>query len=419
MTAYLLECIDCGKHHLPTDAKYLCPTCGTKRKEMEPLSGLLRCIYDYETATKFFTEESLSQNKAEGFERWAPLLPLESMTSLPPLLISATPLRAADKLADEFGLDSLWLKDDTVMPTASFKDRASSLVVAMAKELGHATIATASTGNAATALAGYAAAAELSSVIFVSAYAPKAKLVQIVVYGGQLILLDTNYDGAYELSIQACDELGWYNRNTAYNPFTVEGKKTAAFEIWEQLEYHAPDWVIVPTGDGVIAAGIEKGFSDLAAMRLIERVPRLALVQAAGCKPIVKAFESGADEIVPEQNPKTIADSIQVGVPRAGRWLLKALRTTNGVALAVDDGEILNAISELGHTSGIFAEPAAAASIAGLKKLVADGIIGSDDTVVALITGSGLKDVSAVMKAMQIPNPIEPTLDAVKRMLKF
>ncbi len=419
MTAHLLECIDCGKHHLPTDAKYLCPSCGKKRKDMEPLPGLLRCIYDYETIAKLFTEESLSQNKAKGLDRWAHLLPVEHVESLPALITSATPLRSADKLAAEFEIDNLWLKDDTVMPTASYKDRASSLVVAMAKEHGHVTVATASTGNAATALAAHAAAEELRSVIFVPADAPTAKLAQIAAYGGQLILLDTNYDGAYEISIQACDEFGWYNRNTAYNPFTVEGKKTAAFEIWEQLEYNAPDWVIIPTGDGVIAAGIEKGFSDLAAMGLIERVPKLAFVQAEGCKPIVRAFESKSDEIVAERNPQTIADSISVGVPRAGRWALKALRMTNGVAVAVHDEEILSAILKLGSTSGVFAEPAAAASIAGLTKLCADGTIGSADTVVALITGSGLKDVPAAMRVMEIPKPIAPTLEAVKRRLKL
>lgn len=386
---------------------------------MQPLPGLLRCVYDYDLVAKVLNEERLADVESRGFDRWAPLLPLETVESLPQLITYETPLRPADRLGDELGIDELWLKDDTVMPTASFKDRASALVVAVAVERGYKTIATASTGNAATALAGQAAWAELESVIFVPADAPAAKLAQIAVFGGRLLPLKTNYDGAFELSIEACDAFGWYNRNTAYNPYTVEGKKTAALEIWEQLEYEAPDWVIVPTGDGVIAAGIEKGFSDLKAMGLIDRLPRLALVQAEGCQPIVRAFESGADEITPELKPKSIADSIRVGVPRAGRWVMKALKITDGVAIAVSDEEILRAITLLGSTTGVFAEPAAAASIAGLKKLRAEGKIARDDTVVALITGSGLKDVPAAMKAVEIPASIKPDLDVVKATLGY
>jgi len=419
MTAHLLECMDCGKRHLPTEARYLCPDCGAARRPMQPLPGLLRCVYDYEIVSRTLNEERLADVESTGFERWAPLLPLETAESLPKLITTQTPLRAAVRLGDELGIDELWLKDDTVMPTASFKDRASALVVAVAVERGYKTVATASTGNAATALAGQAAWAELESVIFVPADAPVAKLAQIAVFGGRLVPLATTYDGAFELSIEACDAFGWYNRNTAYNPYTVEGKKTAALEIWEQLEYEAPDWVVIPTGDGVIAAGIEKGFSDLRAMGLIDRVPRLAIVQASGCQPIVKAFESGADEIVPELKPKSVADSIRVGVPRAGRWVIKALKATDGAAVAVSEDEILESIRLLGSTTGIFAEPAAAASIAGLKRLRAEGKIESDDTVVALITGSGLKDVPAAMNAVEIPKAVKPDLASVRSYLKL
>ena len=224
MTAHLLECIDCGKRHLPTEAKYLCPDCGEKRKPMQPLPGLLRCIYDYDLVAKVFNEERLAEEKERGFARWAPLLPLDFASSLPKLVTCETPLRPADRLGAEFGVDQLWLKDDTVMPTASFKDRASAIVVAVARERGYRTIATASTGNAATALAGHAAWVELESVIFVPEDAPKAKLAQIAVFGAKLVPLKTNYDGAFELSIEACDAFGWYNRNSAYNPYTVEGQ---------------------------------------------------------------------------------------------------------------------------------------------------------------------------------------------------
>ena len=327
-------------------------------------------------------------------------------------------MRPALKLGHILGLDDLWLKDDTGLPTASLKDRASAMVVACARERACKVVATASTGNAATALAGMAASVDLESVVFVPASAPPAKLAQIAVYGSRLIPIDGNYDQAFSLSIEACEEFDWYCRNTAYNPFTVEGKKTAALEIWEQLDYSVPDWIVVPTGDGVILAGIEKAFSDLAALNLIDRIPRLALVQASGCQPLVRAINEGREEIVPEVKPRSIADSIAVGVPRAGRWALKAISESRGAAIAVSDEEILEAMALLGRTTGIFAEPAAAASVAGVGKLLSKGIIKSDERVVALITGNGLKDVPAAMKAFTIPKPVESTIDAVRQFIK-
>lgn len=415
MISYLLQCIDCGRHSLPAEVEYLCPHCGDRRREMEPLAGLLRCIYEYDAVAREFTPEALA-GADPGLSRWLPILPVADATSFPRLITGPTPLRAAPRLRTELGLEDLWLKDDTVQPTASFKDRASAMAVAVARERDKEVIATASTGNAATALAGQAAAAGMECVIFVPAKAPPAKLAQIAAFGARLVPIDGSYDQAFELSIAACDHFGWYNRNTAYNPSTVEGKKTAALEIWEQLDRNAPEWVVVPTGDGVIAAGIEKGFSDLLAMKLIDRLPRLALIQAEGCAPIVKAFLKGG-ELAPERAPETIADSIRVGVPRAGRWAMQALAATNGVAAAVTDAEILKAIALLGRTEGIFAEPAAAAAIAGVQRLLAAGTIRSEERVVALITGSGLKDVAAAERAVAIPGPVEPDLAAVKRFL--
>jgi len=419
MKAYLLECIDCGRQYLPDAVEYLCPDCASEMGEMEPLPGLLRCIYDYDTLSKQFDPEVLGECKEEGMERWVDLLPIESEDSLPPLITSATPLRCASRLGREIGMEDLWLKDDTGLPTSSFKDRASALVVACARERERDVVATASTGNAATALAGMAASVDMESVIFVPASAPQAKLVQIAVYGGKLIPIDGNYDQAFALSIEACEKFGWYCRNTGFNPYTVEGKKSAALEIWEQLDYTAPDWVIVPTGDGVILAGIEKGFSDLAAMGLIDRIPRLAAVQADGCKPIVDTYERGDGIIKPELSPESVADSIAVGVPRAGVWAMQALKKSSGVAVAVTDEEILEAIHLIGTTTGVFAEPAAASSIAGLKRLVADRIVGEDERVVALITGNGLKDVPAASRSISFPEKVEPTIEAVEKLIKF
>jgi threonine synthase len=418
MSAYLLECIDCGRRYLPDEAKYLCPLCGESFQASQPLPGLLRCIYDYENLSRQFGPDVLAERAERGLGRWAELLPLASLESLPPLIESATPLRPALRLGQILGIDDLWLKDDTGLPTASLKDRASAMVVACARERGCEVVATASTGNAATALAGMAASVDLESVVFVPASAPPAKLAQIAIYGSRLIPIDGNYDQAFSLSIEACEEFGWYCRNTAYNPFTVEGKKTAALEIWEQLNYSVPDWIVVPTGDGVILAGIEKAFSDLAALNLIKKIPRLALIQAAGCQPLVRAINEGRDEVVPEVNPRSLADSIAVGVPRAGRWALKAIRDSKGTAIAVSDAEILEAMALLGRTTGIFAEPAASASIAGVEKLSASGMIRPDERVVALITGNGLKDVSAAMEAVSLPKPVKSTIDAVRQFIK-
>lgn len=415
--SYLLECIDCKRRYVPGEVQYLCPTCSENQKPMEPLVGILRCIYDYEAIIKRFSPSELKKRDGTTFFRFSELFPLRSTDTIPPLVVGATPLRQASHLRRAIDLENLWIKDDTVSPTASFKDRASAMVVACARERGLDAVATASTGNAATALAGMAASVGMRSIIFAPSSAPQAKLTQIVVYGGTLIPIKGTYDEAFELSIRACSEFGWYNRNTAYNPFTVEGKKTAALEIWEQLKYRAPDWVVVPTGDGVILAGIEKGFADLKALGIIDRLPRLALVQAIGCQPLVRALVHKSDCIVPEPKPRTIADSICVGVPRAGRWVLKAVADCEGAAVAVTDDEIIDAIALLGQATGVFAEPAAATAIAGLKKLVEDGTISRDECVVALITGSGLKDIPAASRAAKIGREIEPSLDAVKRFI--
>lgn len=415
--AYLFECIDCQKHFLPNEVEYLCPACSAGQQPMEPLRGLLRCVYDYAALAKGFTPEKLFLRRERGMARWIELLPLASAESIPPLMTDATPLRPAVNLRRALDLDGLMIKDDTVSPTASFKDRASALVVAVATERGCAAVATASTGNAATALAGQAASVGMKAVIFVPATAPQAKLAQIAIFGGFLIPVKGTYDEAFELSIAACREFGWYNRNTAYNPFTVEGKKTAALEIWEQLGGLAPDWVVIPTGDGVILAGIEKGFADLKALGLIDRPPRLAVVQAEGCQPIARAWREKASEIIPEKKPHTIADSISVGVPRAGRWVFKALSANGGACVVASDEEIVEAIALLGKTAGIFAEPAAATAIAGLRKLIGEGTIRRDETVVALITGSGLKDVPAASRAIEIPKAIHPTIEDVRKFI--
>ncbi|MEE9599086.1 MAG: pyridoxal-phosphate dependent enzyme, partial [Anaerolineales bacterium] len=317
------------------------------------------------------------------------------------------------------GLNQLWIKDESTNPTASFKDRASAILVARAREIGAEVIVTASTGNAGAALAGMAAAVEQDSVIFAPKTAPPAKIAQLLIYGARVILVDDNYDAAYKLSLEATEEYGWYNRNTGYNPFTAEGKKTAAYEIWEQVllsnRLNRPLCVFVSVGDGNIISGIHKGFKDLHRIGQISQIPRIFGCQSTGSAAIYNAYKSGREEIV-AVSADTLADSISVNLPSDGLRALRAATQTDGAYLAVEDQEILTALSDLGKV-GIFSEPAGATSLAGLKKALQDGLIGQDDPILVLNTGSGLKDVKAAMQGAGQAPVIQPTLEEVKKLI--
>ncbi|HEY2981054.1 MAG TPA: pyridoxal-phosphate dependent enzyme, partial [Anaerolineales bacterium] len=333
----------------------------------------------------------------------------------------------------------LWLKDESRNPTASFKDRASAVVVTRAHEIAGAdsrppVLVTASTGNAGAALAGMAAAVGQQAVILVPRSAPPAKVAQLLIYGARVILIDGSYDDAFELSVQAAQEFGWYCRNTGYNPFTAEGKKTAAFEIWEwwvqvhsdwhdqigEAADHSPLVVFVSVGDGNIISGIHKGLKDLLALGWIKRMPRLIGVQAEGSASVYNAFTAGGETIAPV-NAQTLADSISVNLPRDGVRAVRAARETNGTYIAVSDAEILRAVADLGRI-GIFAEPAGAAAYAGLVKAAASGAVRGDDPVLVLNTGSGLKDIRAALQSVESSAQgeapiIEPTLQALQRVI--
>jgi len=319
----------------------------------------------------------------------------------------------------ELGLKQLWVKDESSNPTASFKDRASAILVARAKEIGAEVIVTASTGNAGAALAGMAAAVDQESVIFAPKTAPPAKIAQLLVYGARVILVDDNYDAAYKLSLEASEEFGWYNRNTGYNPFTAEGKKTAAYEIWEQVmlehKLEQPLNVFVSVGDGNIISGIHKGFKDLFNIGQIKQMPRIFGCQSTGSAAIYNAYKSGTEEIIPV-SATTLADSISVNLPSDGLRALRAATQTEGAYIAVEDQAILEAISDLGKV-GIFAEPAGATALAGLKHAINDGLVKKDAPVLVLNTGSGLKDVKAAKQAAGEAPVIAPVLEEVKALL--
>jgi len=366
--------------------------------------------------------------------RYLPLLPVDPGQAgrlLQNTVLSTvgwTPLYPAPRLAAELGLEWLWVKDDSRQPTASFKDRASAIAVVKTRELGYEVVTTASTGNAAAALSGLCAAVEQQNVIFVPRTAPQAKVAQLLAYGSTVLLVDGTYDDAFELCLEAAREFGWYNRNTAYNPYMSEGKKTAAYEICEQLAIsnpqspiplQAPDVILIPVGDGCIIGGIHKGLRDLVALGWIDHVPRLIGVQAAGSSPLVDAWERGLEgwDMEPVE-ARSIADSIVAGLPRDRIKALRAVRETGGAFVRVSDEEILDAIPTLAQGCGVFAEPAAAAAYAGLVEAVRQGLVGPGDRVVVLATGSGLKDVSSAMKAVrEQPAVVEPTLKDVRRVL--
>jgi threonine synthase len=415
------RCSLCNTEYLPGQVTYTCPKDG----------GNLDIVLDYDVIRQKFQPEDLTNRSEASLWRYLPLLPVADPggEGTPIRYAGWTPVYRLERLGQELGLEHLWLKDESRNPTASFKDRASAVIVARAREIGVETIVTASTGNAGAALAGMSAAVGQKAIIFAPKSAPAAKVAQLLVYGAQVILVNGSYDEAFDLTVQAAGEFGWYCRNTGYNPFTAEGKKTAALEIWEwwgeehrtwhepgnPLDHHPPLTVFVSVGDGNIISGIHKGFKDLHALGWIERLPRLIGVQAEGSAAIANAFHAGTEQILPI-SAKTIADSISVDLPRDGVRAVRAARETGGTYILVSDDEILQAIASLGP-QGIFAEPAGATAYAGLVKALGQGIIQPGDPVLVLNTGSGLKDVRAAMQAVKAAPVIEPTLEAVKQLL--
>jgi len=398
-----LKCVLCGEEYGAQEVPYVCPKHGYE--------GILDVQYDYELIGRRLTKEGLAQNPDHSIWRYKPLLPVDAESPLPPLQVGWTPLYRAKCLGEKLGLSNLYLKDEGRNPTASLKDRASAMGVVKAQELGKRIITCASTGNAASSLAGLAASVGMPNVIFVPESAPKAKVAQLLIFGAQVIMVKGSYDEAFDLCLEASHEFGWYSRNTAYNPYLSEGKKTAALEVCEQLSWQAPDMVFVSVGDGCIIGGLHKGFKDLLALGFIERLPKLVGVQAEGAAPLVRTWKSGVFQPIV---PHTIADSISVGVPRDRVKALRAVRESGGQYVAVSDEEILEAMRQLGREAAIFAEPAGAAGFAGLVKLADE--IDPQELIVVLVTGNGLKDVESAIKATKEPPKIEPTMKGLRRL---
>lgn len=409
------KCISCEKEFAEKDVKYVCPSC----------KGNLDVIYNYSEIKKQFNRSKLQSDKNFSHWRYFPILPyhlLPDAYCLPSLQIGWTPLSRAANLSKKFKFPNLYLKDDGKNPSASFKDRASSVVVVKGRELDVKTFTTASTGNAGCALACMCANLQLPCVIFVPKTAPKAKIAQLLLFGARVIAVNGTYDDAFDLSLKASDEFGWYCRSTGYNPYTREGKKTAALEICEQLKWKVPEKIFVPVGDGNIISGIWKGFKDFYSLGLIDKLPQLVAVQSEKSNAIAKAVKSAvrnpqsAIKIEPVK-ATTIADSISVDMPRDGIAAVKAVVESKGFAIEVADDEILQAIKEVAENEGIFPEPAAATSFAGFKKTLKEGKIDENETAICLLTGNGLKDIDSAMKIAGEPILIEPDIKFVRQVL--
>ena len=394
-----LKCVECEHEHRAGETQYVCATCG----------GNLEVLFDYDRVRAQISKASLAADRNFTMWRYRALLPIENSAAVPPLTVGWTPIYDCARLAARYGVRQLFIKDDGRNPTASLKDRPSALAVVKAQEAGAAIITTASSGNAGSALAGMCASVEMESVIFVPASAPAAKIAQLQIYGATVLLVEGSYDQAYDLCIEASQRFGWYQRSTGYNPFTREGKKTAALEIAEQLNWDVPDKVIVSVGDGNIISGLWKGFNDLHRIGFIDCLPQMIGVQSETASAIVDA--AIGDGIVREGPAFTIADSINVGKPRDATMAVRAIGVSGGRGVKVSDDEIIAAIPKLARETGVFVEPAAAAAYAGFMKLSESGMIKSSERVLLMLTGNGLKDVDAARRAVREPTRIAPDIE--------
>ena len=404
---FVLECVDCGRQYETAEIMYLCPECASLNTGENPPRGVLKTLYNYDAIKAKYAGADLFEKLAE--KEFLDLLPLESLKSMSYLKVGNTPL-----YRKEIGDHELFLKDDSQNPTFSFKDRASNIVCAYAREHEINTIIAASTGNAGSSLAGIGASQGQQIIILVPETAPRAKLVQIAMYGATIIPVGGSYDDAFDLSVKATEKYGYYNRNTAYNPLTIEGKKTAAFELYAQLGKQVPERIFVPVGDGCIIAGIYKGWEDLLQLGIIYTMPQIIAVQAEGSANLVNNLDNAE---FTANEPDTIADSISVKVPRNFYMARDYIKKYDGGMAIVSDTKIQEAAANLAKESGIFSEPAAASAYAGYCQYRQSNKIDENSRNVVMLTGSGLKDIAALKDTISIPAAIKPELAALKSII--
>ncbi|MFW6120459.1 MAG: threonine synthase [Petrotogales bacterium] len=389
MNKYHLKCINCGKEYNEEDVEYTCPECGERK-------GTLEIKYDYGYLSKKVDKNDFKKNVDEGIWQFRKILPVADNERFPPLRVGSTPLYFNHNIATKFDLDTFSIKDDGRNPTASFKDRASAVAVVKAKEKGYDTVFCASTGNAASSLSCFCAVSKMKCIIFVPAKSPEGKLTQMQVYGAKVIAVDGTYDDAFDISMKLGFSEGWYCRNSAINPYLLEGKKTGALELAVQYNWKLPDYIFVSVGDGTVYSSFYKGFCDLKMIGLIDRIPVVVGVQSESISPVADTFEKGEPFEPLDVKGNSVADSIAVGKPRDVIKAVTYAQKFNGDFIRVSDEEILNAIIELARNTGIFAEPAAAASFAGFKKYARMNSLNGKNVSI-IVTGNGLKDLKSAM----------------------
>lgn len=404
-----LKCVKCGREYKQGEVEYTCNDCG--------IEGILEVVLDYDIIKKEISKDDLKKDENYSLWRYLPAIPLEDTKGIQPLQVGWTPLYETKKVKSFTGLDSLHIKDDSRNPTGSLKDRASAVGVARAVELGRDILCAASTGNAASSLSGFAAAAGLSTHIFVPETAPVAKVTQLLIYGSHVYLVKGTYDEAVELCFEAAKEFNWYDRSCGINPYLIEGKKTISFEICEQLCWKVPDIVVVAVGDGCTIAAVYKGFKECQLLGLTDKVPKIIGVQAVNSNPVTRAFENDTDDFE-YKKPDTLADSISVGIPRNGIKALRAVRESKGMMVDVSDDEILNAMRVLARATGVFGEPAGVTSFAGVMKLKEKGLIRGDENIVSIVSGGGLKDIKNASLACGKGQSVLPDINELKRIIK-
>jgi len=393
-----LECRECKKSFEPT-FKYVCDEC----------FGPLDVKYDFPTVTK-----NTFASREHTYWRYFELLPIQNKANIVSINAGMTPLIKAEKLGEKLGLNNLYIKNDSVNPTFSFKDRPAGIAVSKAKEFGLSAVGCASTGNLAAATAAHAAKGGFPCYVFAPSDIEHAKIVQALSYGAEFIAVDGTYDDSNRIAAQIGDSKGIGIVNINMRSYYVEGSKTLAFEVAEQLEWQVPDQLIIPVGSGAMLNAICKGFEELQSVSLLDDISNMGIIAAQphGCAPIVDAFKKKSKEVVPVENPDTIAKSLAIGDPGDGRYVLKRLQQYNGHAEESNNKEILDAILLLAKTEGIFTEPAGGVSVAVLKKMVEDGMIDKNDTTICYVTGNGLKATEALMEVLQKPQVMQP--DVVK-----
>lgn len=398
---YYLKCIECDAEYSKKDIIYTCPKC----------DGLLDVIYDYDEIKKTIDYKKLKED-APSVWKYKMLLPVE----IEPVTIreGGTPLYKCDKLAKVIGVKELYVKHEGMNPTGSFKDRGMTVGVTKAIELEMKTVACASTGNTSAALAIYGAKAGIPSIVLLPAgKVALGKIGQALMHGAKVIMIKGNFDDALVLVRKLCLEERIYLLNSI-NPYRLEGQKTIAFEIADQLGFKVPDRVVLPVGNAGNITAINKGFKELRALGITNDRPKMTGIQTEGACPIVKAIKSGAENITPEKKPETIATAIRIGNPVNARKALAAIRESGGYAESVTDEELVEAQKALARLEGIGVEPASATSVAGLKKLVESGVVSKDEIVVCVTTGHLLKDPEEVISICEEPVVVEPTIEALR-----